>query len=357
MRLDQAARDSTPAIARPREAGVILLVVLLTVTLLTIVVVEFTYSTQVDEHIVLSRRNALQAYYLARSGLNVAHIVLSLDANLTSSDSVHDLWAKPVPPFPAGDGMVTVRIQDERGKLNLNDLLGQSGNIKERSRLILERLFTLLGIQREVLHAILDWLDSDNEPWSDPAGAEQPYYLSLNPPLEPRNGELLTLRELLLVRGVDRDLLKRLSEVVTVLPRSSSTRVNINTAPAEVIFSLSDRMMRSPGVVARILDRRERAPIEKLSQLREISGAPELISEIAHSVRFDSDYFSITAVGAVATVSRAVTETVERSTSASRQIKTIAWRPAIVPASLTTGGGSDFLAALGTLKAGLEASR
>jgi DNA uptake protein ComE-like DNA-binding protein len=57
----------------------------------------------------------------------------------------------------------------------------------------------------DVIAAIIDWRDADNA--VTPGGAESDYYLSLQPPYTTRNGNLQSIRELLMVRGVTRDLL------------------------------------------------------------------------------------------------------------------------------------------------------
>src|SRR5581483_10125205 len=57
----------------------------------------------------------------------------------------------------------------------------------------------------DVAAAIIDWRDADNA--VTPGGAEQDYYLSLQPPYLPRNGPIQTIRELLMVRGISRQLL------------------------------------------------------------------------------------------------------------------------------------------------------
>jgi len=53
--------------------------------------------------------------------------------------------------------------------------------------------------------AILDWRDGYHT--VTPGGAEAEYYISLQPPYLPRDGPLQTTRELLMVRGVTRQLL------------------------------------------------------------------------------------------------------------------------------------------------------
>src|SRR5205085_7834364 len=109
---------------RGGEDGIALLIVLLTITLLTIIVVEFTQSAEVEMHFAISSRNALQAFYLARSGINVGEALLAADAKINKNDSDEDIWAVPMPPLPVGDGTVALRIQDEGRRLNLNGLSG-----------------------------------------------------------------------------------------------------------------------------------------------------------------------------------------------------------------------------------------
>lgn len=66
-------------------------------------------------------------------------------------------------------------------------------------------LLALPGMTPETADAILDWIDSDDEP--RPLGAEFDYYAGLSPPYAPKNGPLDALDELLMVRGVSPVLL------------------------------------------------------------------------------------------------------------------------------------------------------
>lgn len=66
-------------------------------------------------------------------------------------------------------------------------------------------LMTLPGMTEDVADAILDWIDEDDVPRD--FGVESEYYTTLDPPYAPRNGPLITVEELLLVRGVTPQLL------------------------------------------------------------------------------------------------------------------------------------------------------
>tara|TARA_B110000495_G_scaffold152978_1_gene135993 strand:- start:54 stop:1739 length:1686 start_codon:yes stop_codon:yes gene_type:complete len=66
-------------------------------------------------------------------------------------------------------------------------------------------LLTLPSMTEDVADAILDWLDEDED--VRPYGAEAEYYTTLPTPYVPKNGPVLSVEELLLVRGVTPTLL------------------------------------------------------------------------------------------------------------------------------------------------------
>ena len=66
-------------------------------------------------------------------------------------------------------------------------------------------LLALPGMTQSIADAILDWVDVDAT--ARPSGAEASYYSGLGVPYGPRNAEPVALEELLLVRGVTRQLL------------------------------------------------------------------------------------------------------------------------------------------------------
>jgi general secretion pathway protein K len=332
------------------EDGIALLIVLLTITLLTIIVVEFTQSAEVETHFALSSRNALQAFYLARSAVNVAEALLVADVNLNKTDSEDDLWARPWPPLPVGDGTAAFRIEDEGRRLNINSMV-VNGDY-HRQRAILTRLFRLLGIDGRVLSAIIDWIDDDSDAQTDPPGAEQSYYLGLTPPVFVRNAPMLTMRELLQVRGMTPTLLARLEEFVTVLPRDV-VKVNVNTAPAEVLYALSDGLTADPGVVDRLLAARRAAAITSINELKDVTGFLESLADKSKDNKdlldVKSAYFRIDAVGEVNDVTRGVTTIVGRDlgiVGRKHSIQRIIWAPSTANLSLTSRPPSDFLQTL-----------
>ncbi len=87
-------------------------------------------------------------------------------------------------------------------------------------------LLALPGMTEEIADAILDWLDSDEEP--RPLGAEfSDYYMNLKPPYKPANGPIDSIEQLLLVRGVTPQLLFGYDENRNgVLDSAEATKMN-----------------------------------------------------------------------------------------------------------------------------------
>jgi general secretion pathway protein K len=294
-----------------------------------VVVVEFTYSAQVDHHLTYNALKALQATYLARSGVNLAVLALKKDTQNSSIDSLGDDWARALPPLPAGEGVVLVRVSDEQGKLNLNALRNASGTINSRWREVAERLFALQNLDPGLLDPLLDWLDRDDFP--EPRGAEKTHYLGLTPPYTPRNGPLLTLGELGRIEGFALAIRARLEEVVTVLP-SNSTKINVNTASLEVLTALFPAV--DQAALEKFLESRVETPVRGPSDLRERLGFnPRSPVDALTLIDVRSEFFAVRALATVAPVSQGLTVIVQRRAAA---VTPIYWHPAL-PLSLNRG--------------------
>lgn len=97
-------------------------------------------------------------------------------------------------------------LENESAKLNLNTLVTDTGGgDQDQSDQSRERLMALPGMTEQIADGILDWLDEDDV--AREYGAEESYYLGLASAYRPRNGQLTSLDELLLVRGVTPELL------------------------------------------------------------------------------------------------------------------------------------------------------
>jgi general secretion pathway protein K len=143
--------------------------------------------------------------------------------------------------------------------------------------------------------SLIDWLDPDSV--DTPGGAESDYYLRLTPPYEARNGPMPTIGDLRLVKGIDEVTFTRLCNYLTVTP---SVRVNINTAPPEVLMAVAPQLMQSPSALNSILSARTEHPFDNLTEVSQLQGVSNLSSPLPATFSTTSDYFTVQGLGTFA---------------------------------------------------------
>ncbi len=249
---------------RPRERGVALLLVLWVFVALGVLALDFSQYIRDDALAATNFKEEAEGYYVALAGMNHA---LFLAQQRRERGGVDELDApdlrrgigrearteqEELEQLSEADGQwhegtfagmkYRVRMEDEGGKIALNYIQGP----------LLTRIVTNL-IQRGdatrainvhvqhdlqvIVNSILDWRDTDNLLRQD--GAENEYYLNQRPPHRAKNGLFDSPDELLMVRGMTRELfygsngVPGLRDIVSVYSRSP--RINIRTAPAAVL--------------------------------------------------------------------------------------------------------------------------
>ncbi len=100
------------------------------------------------------------------------------------------------------DGLLRYGLEDECRKLNVNALI----LLDPTGAVLYEALMKLPNMTPEVAGAIVDWLDSDPNEYPS-GGAEDEFYMGLDPAYHCKNGPINSVEELLLVKGVTPDLL------------------------------------------------------------------------------------------------------------------------------------------------------
>jgi len=250
-------------IAAPRkERGIAMVLVLAVTALLVALVVEGMAQARLGLRREENARDYTRAYYLAWAGIEAAGLLLARDRAESSIDHLQERWAQPLGPYPVGDGEVSVSIVSADGRLNLNDLIGRDGKLDEEFAAILRRLYERLGLQPELVDALVDWIDPDEVPTGS-AGAESDYYSALPHPYRSKNTWLDSLQELPAVRGYDEKVLERLRPYVSALP--PPTLLNVNTAPPEVLAALDPAL--SEAEVNAIVTVRSATPFATVDNL------------------------------------------------------------------------------------------
>jgi DNA uptake protein ComE-like DNA-binding protein len=182
--------------------------------LLSVMVIGVLHTASLDLRVVKNHGDVIQAHYLALAGVEKAKALLYQDAKSrrrAAKNHSGDLFDAPQDfrDVPLGRGQFRVfhqGRQDEGGRILFGVTDEESRlNVNRAASNELAKLETLYRMTPDVVAAILDWRDGDNTVTT--GGAEAEYYSSLQPPYLARNGPFLTMRELLMVRGVTRELL------------------------------------------------------------------------------------------------------------------------------------------------------
>lgn len=225
------------------QRGVALITALLVVALATVAAVAMAARQQLDVRRTANLLDGDQAYAYALGVESWARVVLTRDE--AQVDRLDEDWAKRLSPIAVQGGQVDGFISDLQGRFNLNNLIAQDGQqISEADLRYFQRLLRVLEIDDQLAIAMLDWIDADFET-RFPAGAEDDYYLSLQPPYRAANRRFQNISELRLVKGVTPEIWSRLAPYISALPER--TVLNVNTAQAPLLAALSEELSLRDG--------------------------------------------------------------------------------------------------------------
>jgi general secretion pathway protein K len=239
--------------------GVALILTILIVSLIVALTVQFNRTMRT--HVVSAGNigHGLKALYAAKSGVACGLAVLQEDDS-PDVDTLQDDWADPdklaskVAELQAsfGGGGFTLEIFDESGKIPINQLV-DSDYLEGVFRRLLE--LEDFDLDKDtvdtIVNSTMDWID-ENDLVSGPyeSGAEDDYYLSLEPPYHCKNGPLDVPEELLLVKGMTPEIFYGTDDrpgIGKFISVFGDGKININTAEPEVLASLHELMTLEMG--------------------------------------------------------------------------------------------------------------
>ncbi len=305
-----------------------LIVVLWVVGLLSILVTSMAFDAHVEARLTAYSRRRLQAYYLAKSGLEVAESLMysatehgdeaapidAIEGFESAVERLSDGLAVNGMTVELGTGQLRIWIEPEPSRRNVNLL-----NERDWER-ILEMAGVPEGQWPVLIDSFLDWLDPDDVPRFDGAETDD-YYARLDPPYRAKNGPLDTVEELLLIRGFSPAILwggehevefgepVAVQGIADLLTTYGDGKVNINAASARVLRTLDGVDEIAAGAIIEEREgflrddgTQESTPfISGQDMLRRIPG---LNPGIAQQLTTDSQIFRITSIGTVGGVSR-----------------------------------------------------
>lgn len=293
---------------RRRERGVALILALLVLAVLIVLIGQMTATSLHNRTVSENQLADLQNAYAARSGYHQALVYLQADLEKEPNvDSLQERWAGAF-DLELAKARVNVSVRDAERFINLSRLVNDKGESQAAVAEQLQRLVHVLGHPPEVAERIIDYIDADSK---GPFEARA------------RNERLFNAEELLRIEGIPREVLYGgdgklgLLEFVTAWPREAVDGtgqpggvVNANTAPAEVLAALSDKM--TLGVAQAIVAYRSQPAgagklrvFEKVDDVRNVEGmSQEIFASISGHLTVRSEIYEVRVRSAVANIEK-----------------------------------------------------
>jgi general secretion pathway protein K len=314
--------------------GVALILVLLMISLIIAVTIQLNRSSRTEIYEAANLSDGIRLHNVARSGFHAGEAILLADKN--NFDALTETWANTEMLALKSEAFFEnasfkLLIEDEAGKIAVNRLVsGATFNAPIRELLL--RLLTGPHFHleqrkaEELLEAIKDWIDKDGDVTGN--GAEDAYYAGLAHPYAAKNAPLDCIEELLMVKGVTRELFYGTGEspgLAQCLSVFGDGKININTAPVPVLQALTVEM--TPEVVARLDEYRrdEKNDLANALWYQKASQPVGLNVPAGLLLGVSSNLFRMTVIGLQGRMAERVTGVVIRDVN-QKKIKLLSWK-------------------------------
>jgi general secretion pathway protein K len=232
-----------PYILANNKGGVALILVMWVMVVLIAIVGEFSSAMRTELKITRNFKEEEQSYQAALRGIELAKMeILSAKAPYYVYRNEEDMLVfgqedeSPVREGESGNSFYSYTISDENGKININTAT------RQQLKYVIQNTGVDITEVDTIVDSILDWRDKNDLHMLN--GAEEDYYKSLEKPYSCKDGPFDIIEELLLVKGVtpsifygsqDQEGEDEYSGLVQYFSPWSSRKININTAPREVL--------------------------------------------------------------------------------------------------------------------------
>ena len=284
-----------------QQRGVALITALLVVSIATIVATSMLSRKNLEIRRQSNITHWSQAYQYALGIEAWGRQILVKDLKPSNNkDSLTEDWATLLPPMEVSGGRVSGSIEDLQGRFNLNNLQLSGSTTELKGNLVFgqfQRLLEHAEGDPDTAYAVVDWIDNDEaQSPRGVGGAEDDHYLGEDLPYRAANQPFVSASELLLVRGMSRDVYDKLRPAIIALPGQS--KINVNTAVSEVLRVL-DPVLNEDDVEG-LRDKQMDGGVDSLAQfmkLPEFSGSSfssdKDKNKFKSNITVKSDYFLI----------------------------------------------------------------
>ena len=266
---------------RGSRGGFILVSVLLMGVVLISCATSFAWFTRLQIKNALREKVSLENRSMAQ--VLTQSIISGIKSDtLFSYDSLLLPWFKPF-FIPVGETMWVVQVVPLNDKIPVRSVFLPDGNtLRNELRRVWENLWENLE-KREMNALLLDFMDKDARPRV--GGAERETHINRYP---------VDISEFLILEGITPELLYGTQEengIADYCTLWSDGKINLNVAPLHVLEILPglDRTLAE-----KIVESREREPLKKIADLRDIPGFPSrVVTNLTNLADFRSQYFMI----------------------------------------------------------------
>jgi general secretion pathway protein K len=279
--------------------GMALVLTLMVVAIITAMVVEFAYGVYINTTALYTWQTSQKLSLAAKSATRLASKLISERSRSSFTSGFYEISQKI--PYDDPDGIISIRIEDENAKFNLNSLVNPIGTRNETAYASFIRLLNALSVKTEIADRIVDWIDPNSEPWLQDSenGA--------------KNGKLDSVDEILMIPGIDSESYEKLSPYVTIYTDITGLYgININSAGVPVLMSLSDSINKD--LAERIVTYREVTPFGKASDMQYVGGIGSIWMSFQQYVTFDGTAFKVMATAQSGDVKRIIESVIEGNT-------------------------------------------
>lgn len=300
-----------------RQRGVAIITALLIVTIATTVSVAISTHLQLDVRRTGNLIALDQADFYSLFAEDFTRKILQDKEKLDELLELLARYGQYKQEYPVEGGYLEGKITDLNSCININALVnGNALNAVTADRI--SQLFKNTQIDSKLTDAILDWIDAGlNDQMTIPNGAEDSYYMNLEKPYRTANTPLHSISELRLIKGFNDnstsgsgsdDNISNYERVIQLAKnfkdydpenayapslcafttKDGNPSINVNTASAEVLQSLSAEMTGT--LVESIIKQRKDTPFSSINEFTSFSKLKTIIKN-TDFLSTSSDYF------------------------------------------------------------------
>jgi type II secretory pathway component PulK len=249
-----------------REEGFALVVVLIVLMIVAVVATDLAVKARIQDFLARNARNDLAVEEAARGWVEVVKARLAYDRKRNNIDSEDDAWAESeLESASVGDVSIECVVEDEAGKFNLALLVSSDKNVRKRARKQFERLLVsyrrdtdrVIGASRaeQLAEKVVEYLErEDDGDYPVPeVGKDAPLMLTIDElryvegfqDPEDEDADLLydVFREETEEELAEADELEPIPGLLKFCTLYSEGKININTAPVEVLRTLFENQV------------------------------------------------------------------------------------------------------------------